>query len=120
MKIIDIELHKLSGNMRTNESSYQNIEISFDEKAKRYVYDKGINEDYGARPLKRFIEKEISTPLARKLLSGDADGDSIVSISVDENGIVFGVSKKLTNPPLYITDEYKEMNGEEKEIDDLR
>lgn len=109
MKIIDSELYKLNDNLKSNDSDYKTIELKFDKKIKNYIYKNGINEEYGARPLKRCIEREVSTPLARKLLSEDVDKDSIVSISARRRKVVFEEKKRVHNPPFYVSGEYQEL-----------
>jgi len=109
MRIIDIELYKLSENLKNNDSEYKDIELKFDNKIKDFVYKKGINEEYGARPLKRCIEKEISTPLARRLLSEGVDSDLIVSVSAEKGKVIFTSHKKAISPPFYISDGYQKL-----------
>lgn len=73
-KIIDLELNKLYG--RINDLGY-NIEIT--EKAKDYIVDKGYDEKFGARPLKRAIQKMIEDPLAEEIVKSNLhEGDSIL------------------------------------------
>ena len=109
MRIIDIELYKLGDNMKSNESPFKEITLEFDEKVNKYIYKEGINEEYGARPLKRFIEKNVSTPLARKLLSEEIDSDTVVKASVGDDGIIFKFEKKPVERPFYISNGYGEM-----------
>jgi len=72
-KIIDLELEKLYG--RINELGYQ---IEMTEKAKDFIVDKGYDEKYGARPLKRAIQKYIEDPLAEEIIKSSlTEGDKI-------------------------------------------
>lgn len=111
MRIIEIELHKLGNNMKTNDSPYKEVEFKFDDKLKNYIYKKGVNEEYGARPLKRYIEQEVSTPLARKLLEEGVDGNSVIEATAARGKVTFNVSKKPTSPPFYITEDFKELTN---------
>jgi ATPase, AAA family len=80
-KIIDIELSKLYS--RINDLGYH-VELS--EKAKNFIADKGYDKQYGARPLKRAIQKYIEDPLAEEIVSNQIHaGDSIV-FDLDEKG----------------------------------
>ena len=80
-KIIDIELSKLYS--RINDLGYH-VELS--EKAKNFIADKGYDKQYGARPLKRAIQKYIEDPLAEEIVSNQIHaGDSIV-FNLDEKG----------------------------------
>lgn len=72
-KIIDIELENLYG--RINTLGY-NITIS--DKAKDYIVEKGYDEKFGARPLKRAIQKLIEDPLAEEIVKSNLhEGDTI-------------------------------------------
>jgi len=72
-KIIDIELAKLFG--RVSELGYK-IELS--EKAKDYIADKGFDAKFGARPLKRAIQKYLEDPLAEHIIQADLnEGDKL-------------------------------------------
>ncbi len=72
-KIIDLELKKLYG--RINELGY-NIEMT--DKAKDFIVDKGYDEKFGARPLKRAIQKYIEDPLAEEIIKASlSEGDTI-------------------------------------------
>ena len=81
LKIIEIELYKLNDNLQRNNTKYKTLDLVFDDKVKQFIYDKGINKEYGARPLKRAIERYISTPLALKLLRDRVKPESSVNIS---------------------------------------
>jgi len=72
-KIIDIELNKLF--IRIKDIGY---DLSLSEKAKDYIADKGFDKQYGARPLKRAIQKYIEDALAEEIVNSKlAEGDSI-------------------------------------------
>jgi ATP-dependent Clp protease ATP-binding subunit ClpC len=71
--IIDIELEKLYG--RINSLGYH---IVLTEKAKDFIVDKGYDEKFGARPLKRAIQKYIEDPLAEEIIKSNLkEGDTI-------------------------------------------
>lgn len=60
------------------------------EAAKNYIADVGYDPVYGARPLKRAIQKELENPLANKILENTfVEGDTIVIDCVD-NSLTFG------------------------------
>ena len=72
-KIIDIELNKLL--TRISDLGYH---LTLSEKAKDYIADKGYDKQYGARPLKRAIQKYIEDALAEEIVTSKLDeGDSI-------------------------------------------
>jgi ATP-dependent Clp protease ATP-binding subunit ClpB len=63
----------------------QHINISIDEKAKEFIAVNGFDPIYGARPLKRFIQRNIETKLAKEIISGRVGEHSKAEIK-EENG----------------------------------
>jgi ATPases with chaperone activity, ATP-binding subunit len=92
-RIIDIELYKLNENLRTNDTEFKDLTLEFDKKIKSHIFKHGIDEDFGARPLKRCIEKEVSTPLAVRLLRGDIDINATVLVTMRQARADFDVIK---------------------------
>ena len=89
-QIIDIELDSLL--KRINTLGY-NITIS--EKAKDFVAEKGFDAQFGARPLKRAIQKYIEDPLAEDIINANLkEGDSIkLGVNKDENALKVSIVK---------------------------
>lgn len=85
MRIIDLELYKLNDNLKNNDTEFKSLTLKFDKRTKGFIFKHGIDEDFGARPLKRCIEKEIATPLAARLLRGDIPIDAEVKVTI-KNG----------------------------------
>ena len=81
IKIVD----KLLGELSTNLKS-QYVELTFSEALKRHVLDSSFSLEYGARPLKRFIQKEIETAIARKLIDGSIEPHRAYLLDVDSGG----------------------------------
>ena len=72
-QIIDLELDLLYG--RLNDLGYT---IEMTEKAKDYIVERGYDEKFGARPLKRAIQKLIEDPLAEEIVKSNLqEGDTI-------------------------------------------
>jgi len=109
MRIIDIELYKLNDNLRSNDTEYKKLELKFDTKVKNFIYKEGIDEEYGARPLKRTIEKLVATTLAQKLLKEDVDKDALIEISTAKGKVTFKVVKRVDESPFYMSKEYNDM-----------
>jgi len=82
MKIIDIELYKLSDNLKSNDTEYKGITLNFDKKIRKFIFKKGVDEKFGARPIKRAIEKHVSVEIASLLL--EQDFSPYVTINVSE------------------------------------
>ena len=90
-KIIDIELSKLYN--RIDGLGYT---LKLSESAKDYIADKGFDKKYGARPLKRAIQKYIEDSLAEEIINSKLkEGDSI-SIDLDKktNELIIKITKK--------------------------
>lgn len=93
MRIIDIELYKLNDNLRSNDTEFKNLTLKFDKGVKAFIFKHGIDEDFGARPLKRCIEKEISTFLAARLLRGDIGPEATVKVTIKRGKVDFTISE---------------------------
>lgn len=89
-KIIDIELELLYG--RINELGYT---ITMTEAAKDFIVEKGYDEKFGARPLKRAIQKFIEDPLAEEIVKSNLhEGDSInMDIQKDASELKIKIKK---------------------------
>jgi ATP-dependent Clp protease ATP-binding subunit ClpB len=66
----------------------QNITVGISEEAKRFIAREGYDPVYGARPLRRFIAKEVETQVARALLRDGAVEGSTVRVDVDGDRLV--------------------------------
>ena len=64
--------------------------LSLDADAKAWLGERGYDPVYGARPLKRVIQKELIDPIARKLLSGDLADGAVIDVQAGEGGLVIG------------------------------
>lgn len=112
MKIVDIELYKLNDNLKYNDTDYKGLKIKFDKSVREYIYKNGINEEFGARPLKRCIENEIATPLAREILEAeDIDCENTtINVRAYRGKIKFEFECDIDDAPFYM----KEESGEVK------
>ncbi len=81
IKIVDKLLGELSANLKS-----QYVELTFSEALKRHILDSSFSLEYGARPLKRFIQKEIETAIARKLIDGSIEPHRAYLLDVDSGG----------------------------------
>ena len=77
--IVDIQLRRLLGRL-----AKQNITLALDASAKKFLASEGYDPAYGARPLKRVIQKEILDPLSLEILDGRfSEGDKIRATAAD-------------------------------------
>ena len=89
------DVKKISGLMlkelKDRVKKQMNISITYGETLVNYIFDKGYDKKYGARPLKRAIQNEVEDKLAEEILSGRAQAGQKVSISVSDGKIKFVV-----------------------------
>jgi ATP-dependent Clp protease ATP-binding subunit ClpC len=93
-KIIDIELEKLL--LRIKDLGYH---LKLSDKAKDYIAEKGFDKQYGARPLKRAIQKYIEDALAEEIISSHVEtGDSII-IDLDDKSQELNIKIEKAEKP---------------------
>ncbi|THD83342.1 MAG: ATP-dependent chaperone ClpB [Phenylobacterium sp.] len=67
--------------------------IALDPAATHWLAERGYDPVYGARPLKRVIQKELVDPIARKLLAGDLEDGSVIAVTAGEDGLAISRAK---------------------------
>ena len=82
--IIRIQLDNLSRILSKN-----GISLQFSDYAIDYLAENGFDPQFGARPLKRLIQKEIVNPLSKKILAGEIDHNTPVLVDVFDGLVVF-------------------------------
>jgi ATP-dependent Clp protease ATP-binding subunit ClpB len=82
--IVDIQLTRLRALLEERK-----ITLELDESARQWLADKGYDPAYGARPLKRVIQKQVQDPLAEKLLAGEIADGSSVSVTAGSDRLLF-------------------------------
>jgi len=82
-EILNLELAKISTRLKTN----QNIDLKVSDATREHLAKIGFDPDFGARPLKRAIERELLNPLATQILEGGVSGK--VEVDFEKNEIVF-------------------------------
>jgi ATP-dependent Clp protease ATP-binding subunit ClpB len=75
----------------------QHITIDATDEAINYLASRGYDPQYGARPIKRVIQKELLNSLSKELLSGNVKADSIVLIDSFNDGLVFRNQNELVS-----------------------
>jgi ATP-dependent Clp protease ATP-binding subunit ClpB len=80
-QIVEIQLNGLRKRL-----AERHIEIELTDRARGHLVRVGYDPTYGARPLKRAIQREIETPLARKILGGEVRDGYHVGVDVDSSG----------------------------------
>lgn len=85
-EIVDLELRNVANRLKERELSFD-----FSQECKDFLIDKGYDEKYGARPLRRAIERYLEDSLAEAILSGEIKPGEVIKVSVDKdaNGLKF-------------------------------
>jgi ATP-dependent Clp protease ATP-binding subunit ClpB len=93
LKIVDIQLERLRRRL-----AERRITLELSDPARRHLVKVGYDPSYGARPLKRTIQKELETPLGRKILAGEIDDGETVDVGFDEvrGELTFRVAETAT------------------------
>ena len=68
------------------------VEVKLTSKSRKWIAEKGYDPTYGARPLKRFLQKQVETRLARALVSGEIEEGSVVTLSVKDDELVMKIA----------------------------
>jgi ATP-dependent Clp protease ATP-binding subunit ClpC len=96
MQIINIEIKGLYKNLEENK-----MDLILDQTAKEFLVDKGFDEKFGARPLRRAIQKYVEDPLAEEILRGTfREGTRIIAKHVEgaEDLIFYDEAAELAKP----------------------
>jgi ATP-dependent Clp protease ATP-binding subunit ClpC len=84
IRILDLEISKVMQRLKA-----RNIVLQFDDKAKDFLVSKGYDPQYGARPMRRAVERSLEDPLAEEILKGIFhDGDPIL-VTAENDRLVF-------------------------------
>ena len=82
--ILDLEATKVMERLK-----HKNIQLVLDDKAKDFLLEKGFDPQYGARPMRRSVEKHLEDPLAEELLRGNLNPGEPVQVSMAEGKLTF-------------------------------
>ncbi len=91
-KIVDIQIQRLDQRLRD-----KGISIKLMNAARNYIAEAGYDPVYGARPLKRLIQNEIETPIARLIVSGSLPSGKDVDVDFENKNIVFKPKNAVEN-----------------------
>ena len=88
-KIVDIQMESLRRMLKERE-----IDLVLSDKARDLLADEGYDPHFGARPLKRTIQRRLQNPLAMKLLAGEFKPGQTVEVDVAKGELVFKVATR--------------------------
>ncbi|MFO7950065.1 MAG: ATP-dependent chaperone ClpB [Candidatus Fermentibacteraceae bacterium] len=89
-EIVDIQLDRLNRVLRD-----QHMEVRATDGALDWLAEVGYDPVYGARPLKRVIQRHVQNRLARLVLEGEIEPGAVVEMAVEDDGLVFGAAGSL-------------------------
>ena len=84
VEILDLEISKVMQRLKA-----RNIILQLDEKAKDHLVSKGYDPQYGARPMRRAVERSLEDPLAEEILRGSVRGGEPILVSVENDHLSF-------------------------------
>jgi ATP-dependent Clp protease ATP-binding subunit ClpC len=85
VKILDIEVEKIKSRL-----AQKKIDLHLSDAAKEFLIGKGYDPQYGARPMRRAVERFLEDPLAEEILKGHIHKDEVVDVTVEEDRLRFG------------------------------
>ena len=87
IQILDLEINKV-----VNRLKGKNLKLELDETAKDFLVEKGYDPQYGARPMRRAVERFLEDPLAEEILRGHLHEGEPIKVSSDKNKLIFNQS----------------------------
>jgi ATP-dependent Clp protease ATP-binding subunit ClpC len=87
VQILDLEIKKVVERLKG-----KNLQLELDEKAKDFLVEKGYDPTYGARPMRRSVERFLEDPLAEEILKGNLHEGDPVKVTVEDNKLTFSQS----------------------------
>ena len=84
IQILELEIAKVSARLKN-----KNILLTFDEKAKDLLVGKGYDPQYGARPMRRAVERYLEDPLAEEILRGNLHEGEPITVTCESDKLVF-------------------------------
>ena len=75
----------------------QRITVEFSKEVRAWLIEKGYDEKYGARPLRRILQKEVEDPLSMEILKGRFTSGSTVSVTLKDDQVVFKSRRSRRN-----------------------
>jgi ATP-dependent Clp protease ATP-binding subunit ClpC len=84
LEIVSLEIDKVLSRLKSKK-----INLVLDEKAKDFLVEKGYDPTYGARPMRRAVERYLEDPLAEEILKGNLHETDPVTVTVENSKLVF-------------------------------
>jgi ATP-dependent Clp protease ATP-binding subunit ClpC len=84
LEILDLEISKVMERARAKQ-----LELILEQTAKDFLVEKGYDPNYGARPMRRAVERYLEDPLAEEILRGNLHPNEPITVAVEEGKLVF-------------------------------
>src|SRR5213594_163991 len=84
IEILDLEIRKVMERLKD-----KNLKLNLDDKAKDFLVEKGYDPTYGARPMRRAVERFLEDPLAEEILKGNLHEGDPVQVTVENDKLLF-------------------------------
>lgn len=88
--IIDLMLEDLRNRLKSKQ-----LDVRVTDAAKDYIVREGYDPIYGARPLKRFIQRRLETMIARTIIGGDIEPYSVLTVDYDGENLILSAEKQV-------------------------
>jgi ATP-dependent Clp protease ATP-binding subunit ClpC len=90
-QIVDLQIKEIADRLAEH-----SITIELTDTARKWLANEGYDPQFGARPLRRTLQKRVESPLSVKLLRGEFEAGDVVVVDTDEEGLVFHKKEPLT------------------------
>ncbi|MFV0336724.1 MAG: AAA family ATPase, partial [Chthoniobacterales bacterium] len=87
IQIVSLEVDKLVERIKAKD-----VHLQLDESAKNFLIEKGYDPNYGARPMRRTVEKYLEDPMAEEILRGDVKSGDVVLVKLENDKLTFSVT----------------------------
>jgi len=93
-EIVRLQFNRIASMLKENE-----IDVTISDEAIQWIADKGYDPQYGARPIKRLLEKNIVSELSKAILDGSVTKESSILIDRKNDALVFNNQGEKKQPP---------------------
>ena len=94
LQIIDLEILKVTNRIKAKE-----IHLTLDDSAKDFLIEKGYDPQYGARPMRRAVERHLEDPMAEEILRANIKAGDSATVSAKDGKLVFLVPEQAAEAP---------------------
>jgi ATP-dependent Clp protease ATP-binding subunit ClpC len=92
LQILELEVAKVMDRLK-----HKNLKLELDPKAKDFLAEKGYDPMYGARPMRRAVERYLEDPLAEEIIRGNLHENEPIQVSVEQDKLVFSQTEAPHN-----------------------